>query len=67
MIVEGRDQFWEAMKGRTVSQNEMDQFLSVATRRQWTMDSQQAFRVSLKGFSSNGTEVKSEKNRAKIH
>lgn len=50
LIVDGFDHHWEAMKGRKVQQLEMDTFLSVATRNNWTMDSQQAFRIALKGF-----------------
>jgi hypothetical protein len=60
LIVDGSDQYWEQMKGRKVSQQEMDAFLSVATRNDWTMDTAQKFRTSLKGFdfknnTTNGT------------
>ena len=58
MIVEKRDQYWDAMRGRKVSEAEMDAFLSVATRNNWTITSQQEFRVSLKGFKMNGAPVK---------
>lgn len=54
LIVENRDQFWEAMRGRKVTAAEMDSFLSVATRNNWKMETQQDFRVSLKGFKVNG-------------
>lgn len=50
LIVEGNDQHWEALRGRKVSQYEMDAFLSVATRNAWRMDTQGAFRISLNGF-----------------
>lgn len=64
-IVEKSDQHWEQMRGRDVSQSEMDDFLSVATRNKWTMDTQQAFRTTLKGFKSNGTAVKEVKRHSK--
>ena len=50
LIVDGNDQFWEAMKGRKVSQAEVDAFLSVGIRNSWIMDTQQKFRLTLKGF-----------------
>lgn len=49
-IVKKEDQYWEQMKGRQVSQEEMDSFLSVAARNDWKMESQGAFRLTLKGF-----------------
>lgn len=56
LIVADSDQYWQHMNGRKVSRQEMDSFLSVATRNKWEMDSQQEFRVSLRGFDSkNGT------------
>lgn len=61
-IVEGNDQYWEQMGGRKIQQSEMDSFLSVATRNEWKMDSQQAFRISLKGFHTNGTEAKTKRD-----
>ncbi len=53
-IVSGEDYHWTEMKGRKVSQDEMDNFLSVATRNDWEMDTQQKFRTTLKGFKPNG-------------
>lgn len=53
LIVDGNDQHWEQMRGRVISQSEMDSFLSVATRNEWKMDTQAAFRISLKGFKSS--------------
>lgn len=52
-IVDANDHGWEAMRGRKVSQEEIDEFLSVATRNNWKMDTQQEFRTSLKGFKSD--------------
>lgn len=52
-IVADNDQYWQQMKGRKITQQEMDEFLSVATRNDWKMDTQQEFRTSLKGFKSN--------------
>lgn len=59
LIVAENDQYWEGMKGRKVSQNEIDQFLSVAARNNWKMETQQSFRITLNGFkatNSNGKE-----------
>jgi hypothetical protein len=57
LIVDDKDQYWQQAKGRKVTQEEMDIFLSVATRNEWVMDTQQKFRTSLKGFNpqTNGT------------
>lgn len=67
-ILEKSDQFWEAMKGRPITQAEMDEFLSVATRNKWKMKTQQAFRTTLKGFKANNNgSGKEAKNRAKLH
>jgi uncharacterized protein YdaU (DUF1376 family) len=64
-IVSNNDQHWHAMHGRRVSQDEMDAFLSVATRNNWKINSQQEFRVCLKGFKVNG---KAEtKHWSKVH
>ncbi|HTJ53753.1 MAG TPA: hypothetical protein VL443_30065 [Cyclobacteriaceae bacterium] len=52
-IVNQEDQYWEQMKGRKISQEEMDSFLSVATRNDWKMETQQQFRTALKGFKTN--------------
>jgi Domain of unknown function (DUF4373) len=63
-IVKGEDHIWEQMRGRKVSQDEMDSFLSVATRNKWTMESQQEFRTSLKGFKDqSGTTSKTGKSK----
>jgi uncharacterized protein YdaU (DUF1376 family) len=67
LIVQNNDQHWDAMRGRRVTQDEMDAFLSVATRNKWTMNSQNEFRISLKGFSANGKVNGSGKNPSKIH
>lgn len=50
LILRGEDQFWEQMKGRKVTQEELDNFYSVAVRNEWTMDTQQSFRITLHGF-----------------
>jgi hypothetical protein len=65
LIVAGNDQYWEQMQGRKITRSEMDSFLSVATRNGWSMENQQAFRTSLKGFSPNG-QSKSNPNPGKI-
>lgn len=60
MIVAENDQYWEAMKGRKVTQDEIDQFLSIASRNDWKMETQQSFRITLNGFKatkSNGKEA----------
>lgn len=66
LIVQDRDQFWQGMKGRKVNQEEMDAFLSVATRNDWKMDTAQKFRTSLKGFDikskTNGTIGRNQGN-----
>lgn len=54
LIVDDLDQYWQQMRGRKVTRAEMDEFLSVATRNDWTMDSQQAFRNALRGFDGKG-------------
>lgn len=54
LIVNENDQHWEALRGRKVSREEMDAFLSVATRNNWKMETQGEFRISLKGFKPNG-------------
>lgn len=56
LIVEDRDQHWHAMRGRKVTAQEMDVFLSVAVRCGWKITSQSAFRVSLKGFKAKDHE-----------
>lgn len=54
LIVEGNDQHWEALRGRKVSRDEMDSFLSVATRNKWKIETQGEFRISLNGFKPTG-------------
>lgn len=67
LIVDGNDQHWEALRGRKVTQSEMDAFLSVATRNKWKMETQGEFRISLKGFEAkpmngqNKTETPAER------
>lgn len=50
-IVEDNDPHWG---GRKVGQAEMDNFLSVATRNEWSMPSQGKFRTTLMGFNPQG-------------
>lgn len=57
MIVDQQDHQWDAIRGRKVSEAEMDAFLSVATRNQWAMKTQNEFRISLKGFKLNGKQT----------
>lgn len=64
LIVDGNDQHWEQMRGRPITQDEMDSFLSVATRNEWTMDTQAAFRISLKGFGTKSSNGKVKVNGA---
>lgn len=54
LIVSDLDQHWHAIRGRKVSREEMDSFLSVATRNKWKMDTQGEFRISLNGFKPTG-------------
>lgn len=53
LIIENRDQYWEQMRGRKISQKEMDNFISVAVRNKWKLKTAQEFRYSLKGFDTN--------------
>lgn len=55
-IVNQSDPVWEP-KGRKVSRQEMDIFLSVATRCGWKMATQQEFRTSLKGFKAKDAKT----------
>ena len=56
LIVQNLDHLWQGMQGRKVTREEMNAFISVASRNEWVMDSQQQFRVSLRGFDArNGT------------
>lgn len=61
MIVNGEDQYWEQMKGRRITIDELDNFISVATRCAWEIPDQQSFRVTLKGFKSNDNARQSNK------
>lgn len=54
LIVDGKDHHWQQMRGRKISQTEMDEFLSIAIRNSWKLDTAFAFRISLHGFKSNG-------------
>lgn len=66
-IITGQDVYWQNMKGRKVSREEMHTFLSVATRKAWTMETQQAFRRSLMGFVDTSEKQKTkDKNLYKI-
>lgn len=49
-ILAGNDPYWEQMGGRTLVKDEMDDFLGVAARNAWKMDTQQAFRTALFAF-----------------
>lgn len=51
-IVSNTDQFWEGMGGRIIESDEMANFLSVASRNDWSMPTQQRFRTTLFGFDS---------------
>lgn len=50
LIVDDGDQYWQGMRGRKVSREEMDAFISVAARNGWLMETAQIFRVALRGF-----------------
>lgn len=50
-ILEENDPDWH---WRKITAQELDHFLSVATRNKWKMNTQQEFRISLKGFKSTG-------------
>jgi hypothetical protein len=54
LILNDEDWDWQQMRGRKIQQAEMNIFLSVAVRKDWKMESQQAFRISLNGFKVNG-------------
>jgi len=64
-ILEDNDQFWHAMHGRKITKDELDAFLSVATRNGWRIESQQSFRIALNGFRIDSGKT-SQKNRYKI-
>lgn len=69
LIVKGNDAQWEAMRGRKVTQAEMDSFLSVATRNKWKIETQGEFRISLRGFDwkpqTNGQAIADQRERFK--
>jgi len=64
-IVDGEDQYWEQMKGRKITTEELDIFLSVASRNDWAMETQQKFRTALKGFKSNSQTIIQNGNQRK--
>lgn len=64
-IIAGNDAGWEAMRGPKISQAEMDQFISVAVRNKWKIETQQDFRYALKGFKPMDAP-KEVKNRLKL-
>lgn len=66
LIVNDVDQFWHYMKGRKVSRDEMDGFISVAVRNGWKMVTQQDFRTTLQGFKLNGQTGKVSINPGKV-
>lgn len=61
LIIDGMDQHWDDLRGQKITQTEMDKFLSVATRKKWDMPTQQAFRISLKGFFDQTEKPKKQK------
>jgi hypothetical protein len=59
-IVNGENILWDKKKGRKITKEEMAEFLSVAVRNTWVMNTEMAFAISLEGFKStsnhkNGT------------
>lgn len=56
-ILNDEDWDWQQMKGRKINQDELDNFISVATRCGWSMKTQQDFRKTLKGFKSNNSKT----------
>lgn len=65
-IVNGNDPIWDQIRGRKVTQDEMDIFLSVATRCGWKMETQQTFRISLKGFKTKDYEKQLKQDKTKF-
>ncbi len=55
-VVENNDATWQAMRGRKVSKEEIDQFISVAIRNSWKMETQQQFRKTLHGFNATSNK-----------
>lgn len=53
-ILDENDPGWDKMFGRKITQDELDQFYSIATRNEWIMDTQQKFRFTLHGFKLAG-------------
>lgn len=67
MIVNQEDQYWQQMKGRLVLNREMESFISVAIRNNWKLETQQKFRLALKGFELNKYDSKKESaNKYKV-
>lgn len=63
-IVDENDPGWEGMGGRKIDKDEMNTFISVAIRNNWTMDSQQRFRSVLFGFDmKKGTSRQAPKEK----
>lgn len=52
-IVAGNDPVWDKMRGRKITREEMDEFLSVAVRNNWKLDDASKFRITLRGFKSD--------------
>lgn len=50
LILTDSDHIWQGMRGRKITRDELNNFFSVAVRNQWTMDTQQSFRITLHGF-----------------
>jgi len=65
-ILNDNDQYWQQMKGRKITKQELDHFVSVATRNDWTMNDQQSFRRTLLGFKMT-IEPEKRKVSAKLH
>jgi hypothetical protein len=66
-IADGNDQYWEQMRGKKMAKEEIDNFISVAIRNKWSMNTQQEFRRTLKGFSPlTGTTKSPSVNPGKI-
>lgn len=66
LIVAGNDPTWESMRGRKVSRSEMDQFISVAVRCGWKIETAQDFRVSLRGFEPKREYSAKKENKGKL-
>lgn len=66
LIVAGNDPTWESMRVRKVSRYEMDQFISVAVRCGWKIETAQDFRVSLRGFEPKREYSAKKENKGKL-